>query len=252
LESAVPQATDDAGLSRFAKGSDVYNYQLRRYTTTKMTPEEIHQVGLKMVAEIQGQMDALRARLASEPLPRFPATEQGLAAYKADIDETIRDAERRAMILFDRLPKARVVAQPYPSFFGRRAASYVQPAPDGSRPGTFQYTTPGLPSPGSQGLFKFSHSTIFHETVPGHHFQIGLQIEDTSLPRFRRDRIFGSNSAFVEGWGLYAERLAAESGWYEGDLWGQLDQLSSERFRARRLVIDTGLHAKRWTRQQGY
>jgi uncharacterized protein (DUF885 family) len=91
---------------------------------------------------------------------------------------------------------------------------------------------------------------VYHETVPGHHFQIALEQENTSLPRFRQARALGGISALSEGWGLYAERLAAESGWYEGDPEGLLGQLSAELFRARRLVVDTGLHAKHWTRQQ--
>jgi uncharacterized protein (DUF885 family) len=93
-------------------------------------------------------------------------------------------------------------------------------------------------------------SLVYHETVPGHHFQIALELENTEVPRFRQIRAFGSISAFNEGWGLYAERLAAESGWYDGDPQGLLGQLDSALFRARRLVVDTGLHAKRWTRQQ--
>jgi uncharacterized protein (DUF885 family) len=93
-------------------------------------------------------------------------------------------------------------------------------------------------------------SLVYHETVPGHHFQIALQVENTDLPRFRQIGAFGGISALVEGWGLYAERLASESGWYEGDLEGLLGQLDASLFRARRLVVDTGLHAKHWTRQQ--
>jgi len=94
-------------------------------------------------------------------------------------------------------------------------------------------------------------STVYHETIPGHHFQIALELEDQNLPRFRRIRALGGISALGEGWGLYAERLAAESGWYGDDAEGLLGQLDSELFRARRLVVDTGLHAKRWPRQQG-
>ncbi len=100
-------------------------------------------------------------------------------------------------------------------------------------------------------LTKFALKTLaFHETVPGHHFQLALQQEDTELPRFRRSSVFGIISAMAEGWGLYAERLAAESGWYGEDVEGRLGQLYGALFRARRLVVDTGLHAKRWTRQQ--
>lgn len=101
-------------------------------------------------------------------------------------------------------------------------------------------------------MTKFGlRSTVYHETVPGHHFQIALEVENKDLPSFRQLRAFGGISAFSEGWGLYAERLAAESGWYGDDVEGLLGQLDSELFRARRLVVDTGLHAKRWTRQQG-
>src|SRR5262249_5768 len=93
-------------------------------------------------------------------------------------------------------------------------------------------------------------STVYHESIPGHHFQLALEVENKSLPRFRQIRAFGGISAFSEGWGLYAERLAVESGWYEGDIEGQLGALESELFRARRLVVDSGLHGKHWTRQQ--
>jgi uncharacterized protein (DUF885 family) len=100
-------------------------------------------------------------------------------------------------------------------------------------------------------LTKFTlRSLVYHETVPGHHFQIGLMNEDTSLPKFRQIRAFGGISAITEGWALYAERLAAESGWYADDPEGHLGQLDSALFRARRLVVDTGLHTKGWTRQQ--
>src|SRR5690606_846348 len=91
---------------------------------------------------------------------------------------------------------------------------------------------------------------VYHETVPGHHFQIALSVEDQRLPKFRQVRALGGMSAVSEGWALYAERLAVEEGWYEGDLVGQLGQLDAELFRARRLVVDTGLHAMRWTRAQ--
>jgi uncharacterized protein (DUF885 family) len=101
-------------------------------------------------------------------------------------------------------------------------------------------------------MTKFElRSLVYHETVPGHHFQIAFEMENKALPRFRQIRAFGGISALGEGWGLYAEHLAAESGWYEGDIEGHLGELYSELFRARRLVVDTGIHAKRWTRQQG-
>src|SRR6185369_1463379 len=133
-------------------------------------------------------------------------------------------------------PKSPVIAQAFPAFReGNAAANYNSPAPDGSRPGTFQYPRR------IERMTKFGlASVVYHETVPGHHFQIALQVENKELPRFRQIGAFGGISALTEGWGLYAERLAAESGWYGDDVL----------FRARRLVVDTGLHAQRWTRQQ--
>jgi uncharacterized protein (DUF885 family) len=164
----------------------------------------------------------------------------------ADIERFLRDAESRAASLFDRRPRAPVVAQPYPRFReAAAAASYTSPAPDGSRPGIFQIPL----RPGRMTKYGL-RTLVYHETVPGHHFQIALEMENDAQPRFRRIRALGGISAFGEGWALYAERLAAESGWYDDDPEGLLGQLDGELFRARRLVVDTGIHAKRWTRQQ--
>jgi uncharacterized protein (DUF885 family) len=139
-----------------------------------------------------------------------------------------------------------VIAQPYPRFReNNAAASYNAPPLDGARPGTFQM--PLRPSE----MTKFGlRSLVYHETVPGHHFHIALAQEDPAIPKFRQIRAFGGISAITEGWALYAERLAAESGWYDNDLEGLLGQLDAALFRARRLVVDTGLHTKGWTRQQ--
>jgi uncharacterized protein (DUF885 family) len=258
LEPLVDRATDDAGLWRLPGGAEAYAYNLRLFTTTSLSADEIHQIGLQQVARIDNEMDGLLRRLGrtegsvqdriarlTEGL-RYPNTEEGRKHIMADVEGILRDAEKRSATLFDRRPKAPVVAQPYPRFREANAvASYRVPAPDGSRPGTFQI--PLRP----ERMTKFGLRTlVYHETVPGHHFQRGLELENDALPRFRKIGAFGGSSAFGEGWGLYAERLAAESGWYEGDLEGQLGQLSSELFRARRLVVDTGLHAKHWTRQQ--
>jgi len=105
----------------------------------------------------------------------------------------------------------------------------------------------GAPLPGPSFGIPGMRTLVYHEGVPGHHFQIALQRETDSLPRYRRDGIFTGGSAFSEGWALYAEQLAAESGWYEGDLPGHLGQLNAELFRAKRLVVDTGLHTQHWT-----
>jgi uncharacterized protein (DUF885 family)/mannose-6-phosphate isomerase-like protein (cupin superfamily) len=258
LDPVVSRATDDAGLWRFKGGDEAYAYALRRFTTTNLTAEEIHQIGLKRVAAIEQEMDGILKRLgktdgsladrinAVKKSQAYPLTEDGRRQIMADTEQMLRDAERRAALQFDVRPKAPVIAQPYPRFReANAAASYSTPAPDGSRPGTFQI--PLRP----ERMTKYALRTlVYHETVPGHHFQIALEMEDRALPRFRRVRAFGGISALSEGWGLYAERLAAESGWYDNDLEGLLGQLDMELFRAKRLVVDTGIHAKHWTRQQ--
>ena len=258
LESIVPASTDDAGLWRFEAGAKVYAHDLRRFTTTKLGPDEIHFIGLREVARLEGEMENVLRTLGrtrgtleerTAALHRdlaYPNSEEGRAAIMGDIERILRDAEKRAVALFAETPKAPVVARPYPRFReASAAASYSFPAPDGSRPGTFQ-----IPLRPSQ-LSRYGLRTlVYHETVPGHHFQIALEMENRALPRFRQLRTFGGISAYGEGWALYAERLAAESGWYQGDPQGLLGQLAAELFRARRLVVDTGLHTKRWTREQ--
>jgi uncharacterized protein (DUF885 family) len=258
LESQMGRATDEAGLWRFKSGSNAYAYALRRFTTTNLTAEQVHQIGLREVARIESEMDTIFRRLGRSEGPLqaridtlkkdlgYPLTEQGRELIMADVNQILRDAQKRSEALFDRVPKSPVVAQPFPRFReANAAANYNSPAPDGSRPGTFQI--PLRP----ERMTKYGlRSLVYHETVPGHHFQIALQVENQSLPRFRQLGVFLGISALVEGWGLYAERLAAESGWYDGDLEGRLGQLDSALFRARRLVVDTGLHAMHWTRQQ--
>jgi uncharacterized protein (DUF885 family) len=258
LESLAPRATDEAGLWRFGNGADVYAYSLRRYTTTNLSADEIHEIGLRQVERIEKEMDAVLRQLGRtegsvkdriEKLKQdlsYPDTADGRTRIMADVEGILRDAEKRAAALFDVRPNAPVVAQSYPKFQeASAAASYTAPAPDGSRPGTFR-----IPLRPTQMTRFALRSLVYHETVPGHHFQVALDVENDALPRFRRIRAFGGIPALSEGWGLYAERLAAESGWYDGDPEGRLGQLDSELFRARRLVVDTGLHAKRWTRQQ--
>src|SRR6185503_2095668 len=154
----------------------------------------------------------------------YPITEEGRASIMREVNRILRDAQTRWSALFKQVPKSAVVAQPFPRFReANAAANYNSPAPDGSRPGTFQI--PLRP----ERMTKFGlRSLVYHETVPGHHFQIALQVENRGLPHFRQISAFGGISALGEGWGLYAERLAAESGWYEGDPEGLLGQLDSE------------------------
>jgi uncharacterized protein (DUF885 family) len=258
LEAQQAKATDEAGLWRLPQGAAYYQYQLRRFTSTELTAQQIHETGLREVERIEAEMDRiLRSIGRSEGSVRdrvarlekdlgYPHDEAGRTAIMADIDTMLADAKVRSAALFEIVPRTEVIARPYPEFrWKSAAASYTAPPLDGSRPGTFQM--PLRP----ERLTKFGLRTlVYHETVPGHHFQIALSVENKDLPKFRQTRAFGGISAFSEGWALYAERLAAENGWYEGDPQGLLGQLDAELFRARRLVVDTGLHAMRWTRQQ--
>jgi uncharacterized protein (DUF885 family) len=258
LASQRPKATDDAGLWRFTDGAAIYAHRLKQFTTTSLTAAEIHQIGLREVGRIEAEMDAILRTLgrpdgtvksrieALEQELKYPETDEGRTSIMADIEALIRDAERRAGTLFDVRPTSPVVARPYPAFqWATAAASYAAPPLDGSRPGIYQMPLR------AQYLTKFGLRTlVYHETVPGHHFQVALSVEDARLPRFRQVRALGGMAAVSEGWALYAERLAVEDGWYEGDLEGRLGQLEAELFRARRLVVDTGIHAMRWTRQQ--
>jgi uncharacterized protein (DUF885 family) len=260
LESQLPRATDDAGIWRLKAGAEAYAYFLHRFTTTNLTPAQIHEIGLKRVSEIEARMDLILKQmgrtegtvkerikaLQTEMQYPNPTSEASRAQIMHDIDGILKDAQRRSATMFDVVPKAPIVAQPFPTFReANAAANYNVPTSDGSRPGTFQYPRR------LSNMTKFGlRSIVYHETVPGHHFQLALEVEDKSLPRFRQVRAFGPISAYNEGWGLYAEWLAADAGWYEGDQAGLLGQLNYELFRARRLVVDTGLHAMHWTRQQ--
>ena len=259
LKAQLPLTTDDAGLWRLLGGDKAYAEALRRNTTTDFTPGQIHALGLREVARIEAQMDVLLrqlgyaegsvnsryAKLEVDSQPKLDpdaARTQLLDRHAA----VLRDAQERSKLLFDITPKAPVEVRREPLLTEKTAAAhYTSPAKDGSLPGIFW-----APMPGPLLRITSMRSLTYHEGVPGHHFQIALQQETESLPRYRRDGVFAGGSAFSEGWALYAEQLAAESGWYDGDVQGQLGQLDSELFRARRLVVDTGLHTMKWTRQQ--
>ncbi|HVT74011.1 MAG TPA: DUF885 domain-containing protein [Lacunisphaera sp.] len=258
LQAQLPLATDDAGIWRLPGGDRAYAHALRQLTTTDYTAEQIHAIGLKEVARIEAEMDGYLKQLGfgtgtiKERMEKLEADSQPAAEpdprplLLQRYENILRDAERRAALLFDLRPRAPVVVLREPPFTEKTAAAhYTPPARDGSRPGTFW-----APLPGPTYEMTEMRTLVYHEAVPGHHFQIALQQEETGLPRFRRDRLFGFISAHGEGWALYAEHLAAEAGWYEGDPRGHLGQLNDELFRARRLVVDTGLHALHWTRQQ--
>ena len=258
LNELHPRTTSDAGLWRLPRGDEAYAQALADYTTTSMGAGQIHALGLREVARIEAQMDrvlqglgrregtveqrmvALRAELQPppEPDPRPAIIERYAAAVK--------DAQHRAQDLFNLQPRAPVEVRRVPALTERTAsAHYTTPTPDGSRPGIFWAPLPGP----NYDLLRI-RSLAVHEAVPGHHFQLALQQERAELPHWRQRRVFGGGSAHSEGWALYAERLALDHGWYDGDPHALLGGLDGQLFRARRLVVDTGLHARRWTREQ--
>jgi len=257
LQEQLPTATDDAGVWRLPRGAEYYAAQLATYTNTRLTADEIHAIGLREVARIEGEMDAILRQLGyangtvKERYRQLEAAVQPKGAgdprpqILADAEKWVRDAEKRAALVFDKTPRAPVEVRREPAFSEKTAAAhYSDPASDGSRPGIYY-----LPLPGPPYELVRMRSLAYHEAVPGHHFQIAMQ-QEADLPRYRRLLVFGGSSAFIEGWGLYAERLADENNWYEGDPHGRLGFLQMQLLRARRLVVDTGIHAKRWTRQQ--
>ena len=258
LATENAKATEDAGLWRFPKGAEAYAFFLRRYTTTNMTADEIHQKGLDEVARIGADMEKLFQKLGykegsemekwqklqdDHAYPDSPDVRtQVLADYQKFLDQNYE----QSLAVFDRRPKTKCIVQRIPEFQeANAAANYQAPSQDGSRPGIVRVPLrgPKFPKPGMRNLMT-------HEGIPGHHFQIALQVEMTSLPAFRRLRALGGLSAYSEGWGLYAERLGGEMGWYKDDPVSDLGHLNGEYFRAKRLVADTGIHAKHWTRAQ--
>jgi uncharacterized protein (DUF885 family) len=259
LTAQLAKASDDAGMWSLPGGEAAYKVRLHGQTTTDMSPDEIHELGLRQVALIEGEMDKIlrgmgmtegtvqqrHDQLEAKVMP--PAEPDWRPAMLEKARGILADADQRASLLFDVKPKAPAQVLREPPFTEKSAAAhYTGPAADGSRPGTVW-----LPLPDVKNYKVIElRSLIYHEGIPGHHFQVALQQELPEIPKFRQKRVFGGSTAFSEGWALYAEHLAAEQGWYEGDEQGHLGQLYDELFRARRLVVDTGLHAKHWTRQQ--
>ena len=248
----LPAAREAVGLSAMKGGGGLYRQLIERETTLSLDPEQVHQLGLTEVARIHSEMEGVQRKLGFSGTlrgffdtirkdPRFhPKSKQELALGYAAV---ARAVDTQVPRFFARVPKTPLAIEPYPQSREKYEAggSYNQGAPDGSRPGVFFYNTYDLPSRFLTGI-----TTLYlHEGSPGHHFQISLAQEDRSLPAFQR---FNGNNAFVEGWALYAETLGFEMGLYKDPMqhWGTLDD---EMLRAMRLVVDTGLHAKGWSRE---
>lgn len=258
LAAARAGASEEVGAWKHPDGAAFYGWALRYHTTTSKTADEIHALGLAEVARIHAEMRAifaaegieatdlgatLRALNADE---RFlhPDTDAGreavLDGYRAILD----DAAPRLPALFGRLPQAPVVVERVPAFKEKSApgAYYMPPPLDGSKPGIFYANLRSVREIPTFGM----RTLAYHEAIPGHHLQIAIAQELPGLPIFRRVIPF---TAFVEGWALYAERLALEQGFHPTP-YDRLGALVAEVFRAARLVVDTGIHAKRWTREQ--
>ncbi|WP_255595771.1 DUF885 family protein [Lysobacter sp. BMK333-48F3] len=249
----LAQARDSAGLGALPDGADWYAFNARRSTTTELSPAQIHQIGLDEVARIHGEIRKVMAEVKFQGSlqdffkfmqndPRFVfKDEPALLAHYRGLEAKIN---RKVPELFSLTPKAPFEIRPVEAFRAQSAAggSYMRPSEDGSRPGIFYVNTYDLPTRKTWD----AEDLYLHEAIPGHHFQLALQQELSELPKFRR---FGGATAFTEGWGLYAESLGRDLGVYT-DPYNYFGYLQNELWRAIRLVVDTGLHSKGWTREQ--
>ncbi len=246
-------AREGVGLMYMKGGDQLYRYLVQSTTTLPMTPEEIHKLGLSEVERITGDFEKVRQEVGFKGTlsqffdyvrtsPKFqPKSREALTQDYYDVQKRV---EPKLRALFSVMPKAKLVIRPYEPFREKFEAggSYEQGTPDGSRPGTFYFNAYDLPARNTT-----EETTLFlHEGAPGHHFQISLAQENTALPAFMR---FGGNTAYAEGWGLYAETLGYEMGLYK-DPYQRFGTLNDEMLRAMRLVVDTGIHSKGWTRDQ--
>ncbi|UAB83905.1 DUF885 domain-containing protein [Zunongwangia sp. SCSIO 43204] len=258
LETQQKRATSDDGAWKFPNGDKFYELALKRTTTTNMTAQEIHEYGLSEVTRIHGEMEKIMKEVEFEgSLQDFfdfmrndeqfyyentpKAKEQYLTDAKGIIDEMRGSLDE----LFLTKPKAKIKVKAVEAFREKSAgkAFYQQPAPDGSRPGIFYvnlYDMKAMPTYQLEAL-------AYHEGIPGHHMQIAIAQELKDIPQFRK---FGGYGAYVEGWGLYSEYLPKEIGFYK-DSYADFGRLAMELWRACRLVVDTGIHHKKWSREEG-
>ncbi|MBS0661479.1 MAG: DUF885 domain-containing protein [Verrucomicrobia bacterium] len=241
------------GLSGMKDGAKFYEYLIEQHTTLRLAPADIHAQGVAEVARIGREMDAIQKEVGFKGTRReffdfqrkdarfkFKSADEYLEAYRA----IGRRLEPEVQRLFARLPKAACEVRAVPDYLEKNApgAYYMVGTPDGARPGVFYANTYDLPSRTSPRM----ETLYLHEAVPGHHFQGSLAQEDESLPALLR---FGGNTAYVEGWALYTESLGPELGLYR-DPYARFGALDMDMLRAMRLVVDTGLHAQNWSRQQ--
>lgn len=249
----IPKCRDTVSFSALPDGAAWYSYQVKTQTTTDMTPNEIHQFGLSEVERITGEMREVMKQVKFERDLQefFQFLETDARFYYSSKEELLqgfRDLQQKINPLltkaFDVFPKADYEVVEVPSFMeASSAGAFYQPGtPDGSRPGRFFVNTFNLKAQPKYGMETLS----IHEAAPGHHFQISIAQEVKELPRFRR---FGGQSAYFEGWALYAESLGREIGLFQ-DPYQYFGRLNDEMLRAMRLVVDTGLHHKGWTRDQ--
>jgi uncharacterized protein (DUF885 family) len=249
----LPSARASVGLGDMPGGETLYAYLVEASTTTDLTPEQIHRLGLAEVTRIQAEMVGVKNRVGFKGTlkeffehirtdPKFKpvsreALQQGYVAVGKRLDATLPR-------MFRTRPKAPLEIRPVPALTEKGAArgSYTPGTPDGTRPGIFYFNAYDLPSRTTPGM----ETLYLHEGAPGHHFQISLAQENEALPSFQR---FGGNTAYGEGWGLYAETLGRELGVYT-DPYQYFGYLDSQLFRAIRLVVDTGIHSKGWTRDR--
>ncbi len=257
MQTQSETAGDDDGVWKLPEGAAYYADRLQTMTTTKMSPTEIHDLGLSEVARIHGEMRTIMAKvefdgtlpefmefMRSDPQFYYPDTDEGRAAYLAKATDIIDVMRTRLDDIFITKPKAEIIVKAVEPFREATAgkAFYQRPAIDGSRPGTYYanlYKMESMPTYQMEAL-------AYHEGIPGHHMQGSIAQELGDLPMFRK---FGGYTAYSEGWGLYSEYAPKEMGFYS-DPYSDFGRLSMEIWRAARLVVDTGLHDKRWTRQQ--
>ncbi|MEZ9369935.1 DUF885 family protein [Shewanella sp. 10N.286.51.B2] len=258
LHELEAKADSRDGVWKLPLGEDFYNTRLNRITTTDMSSETIHQLGLAEVERIHNEMRAIMKKvnytgnlaefmafMRDDEQFYYPNTDEGKTRYITEAKDLIDNMESRLGEVFNIKPKAGLIVKPVEAFREKSAgkAFYDQPAPDGSRPGTYYanlYDMKAMPTYQMEAL-------AYHEGIPGHHMQIAIAQELEGIPKFRK---FGGYTAYIEGWGLYTEYFPKEMGLY-ADPYSDFGRLAMELWRACRLVVDTGIHTQQWTREQG-